>query len=215
MRRPNHTTRSLAVLICAVAVQALLVGCGGGGSSSGTAGIFVGHVTNTRALIAIVTDGTEVRSYLCDGTPDGQLVVAEWFKGQKSGDTINLVSNTGIVTLNAQVTPGGVTGTVTLPVNQVLSFQAAPATGDAGLYGYKQIHNNTLHWAGWVVLNDGQQAGAQIFPQVTSQGVTLNTATGVAQIPQAGAVSPLKVTVSNAKAFQQGCTGFGCNGIVL
>lgn len=215
MSRSSRIRAAVLLMVCVVAWHALLVGCGGGGDASPVAGSFVGRVANTRALIAIVTDGTQVRAYVCDGTPDGQIVLAEWFKGQKSGGSADIISNTGIAELKAQFTPTSVTGTVMIPANQVLTFQAALATGDAGLYGYKQIHNNQLHWAGWIVLPTGEQTGAQIFPQVTSQGVTLNTSTGTGQIPQVGGVSPLKVTVSNAKFFQIGCTGFGCNGLTL
>jgi hypothetical protein len=198
---------------CAAAVLALAAGCGGGSGGGSVSGAFAGRVANTQALIAIVTDGTQVRAYVCDGTPDGRLVLAEWFKGQKSGESADIISNTGIAELKAQFTATGVSGTVTIPASQVLTFQAAPATGDGGLYGYKQIHNNQLHWAGWVVLPTGEQTGAQIFPQMTSQGVTLNTSTVAGQIPQIGSVSPLKVTPSNARFFQIGCTGFNCNAL--
>ena len=48
---------------------------------------------------------------------------------------------------------------------------------------------------------------------MVSQGVTLNTSTVTGQIPQIGSVSPLKVTPSNARFFQIGCTGLNCNAL--
>ena len=216
MLRSSKIIRATVLLmVCAFTAHGLVGGCGGGGDATGVTGIFVGRVANTRALIAIVTDGTQVRAYVCDGTPDGQLVLAEWFKGKKSGESTDIISNTGIAELKAQFTSTGVTGTVTVPANQVLTFQASLGEGDAGLYGYKQIHSNQLHWSGWVVLPTGEQRGAQIFPQMTSLGVTLNTSIGMGQIPQVGTVSPLKVTVNNAKFFQSGCTMFNCGGLTL
>ena len=218
MSRLSRIRGAVGFIVCMVTFQFLLGGCGGGNGSNASAvtGSFVGRVANTRALIAIVTDGTQVRAYVCDGTPDGQLVLAEWFKGQTSGGSVDLISNTGIAELKAQFTPTTVTGTVTVPSSQVLTFQADLASGDAGLYGYKQVHNNQLHWAGWVVLPTGQQTGAQIFPQVTAQGVTLNAGNATGLIPQVGSVSVLKVTVSNARFFQMGCTmPPGCSGLTL
>ena len=215
MSRPTRIYSIVLSMVLALAAQALLFGCGGSSASPGFAGSFVGRVANTQALIAVVTDGTQVRAYVCDGTPDGRVVLSEWFKGQKSGETIDIISNTGIAELKAQFTSTTVTGTVTVPANQVLTFQATLGTGDAGLYGYKQIHSNQLHWAGWVVLSTGEQTGAQIFPQVSSKGVALETATVTGQLPPIGSVSPLKVTASNAKFFQIGCTNPPCTSLTF
>ena len=207
--RAAAPTRRLPIALLAATAN-LLVGCGGGDSTPTVSGNYVGRVAGSNAFVAIITDGTAVRAYVCDGKPDGTLTIAEWFKGNKTGDSVVLDSLNGTARLAANFTPDRVTGTVDVPILDPLNFQATPVSGDAGFYLYKSIHNSTLYWASWIVLPTGEQVGSLSTPLRTSLDVTLSTSTRTAQIPQVGTVQPVLGTVSTVNLQFQGCTGFQC-----
>ena len=171
----------------------------------GPAGEFVGRVAGTDALIALVTDGTAVRVYACDGTPARQLTIGEWFKGDAVRGSVDLVSLSGVARVVARVTATEVTGTLQLATGPALSFNAAPVTAPAGFWLYKAIHNGELQWAGWIVASDGSVRGSSPTPVRTSVGVTLNVAAGTAQLPSVGAVTPARLTSGLAPRGFQGC----------
>ncbi len=206
----SSARRRLAVAIALPIFSLILASCGSGGDNSGTPGSFVGRVANSSAFISIVTNGTDARAYMCDGTPDGHLTIAEWFKGKQSGDTVDLESLSGIAHLNAHIASSAATGSVTLPGVSDLTFSAPPAQGAGGYYLYKYIHGGVLRWAGWIVLNTGEQVGSMPTPVRTSLGVTLDLSSGTAQIPEVGTVTPGHALTTNVIRQFQGCFPGSC-----
>src|SRR5438067_3163198 len=184
----------------------LAAGCSESPSATtGVAGEFAGRVAGTDALIAVVSDGSSVRVYACDGTPTRQLTIGEWFKGTMQGSTIDLESLSGVAHVTAQVTSSGVTGTLQLARGSALSFSATPVTAPAGFWLYKAIQNGELQWAGWIVLPNGDARGSMPTPARTSLGVALNTTAGTAQLPGVGTVTPARLTSGLAPRGFQGC----------
>ena len=146
------TRRKMLLTTGGALAGVLLVGCGGGGGQEGeapeesappVAGSFVGEVPDTDAFVAVVAvqleqgeDEREVLVYLCDGRS-----IYEWFKGSAAGnDEFSLTatdwepSQEGGAEVETVLTPEAATGTFTLPDGRSLPFEAAPATGVAGLY---------------------------------------------------------------------------------
>jgi hypothetical protein len=76
---------------------------------------YLGAVPGTGALIAIVTQGTSARGYLCDGTPGRAVTLADWFTGQVRDGTLDAVSGQHHVRLAARLGGRAVTGSITLP----------------------------------------------------------------------------------------------------
>jgi steroid delta-isomerase-like uncharacterized protein len=133
-----------------------------------TAG-YAGQVDGTEALIAFVTDGSEIRAYVCDGQEVG-VTLSEWFRGTAGGAEIDLPSTSGQAQLTATLTPAAVTGTVVV-ADQAWSFTALPARDGSGLYAYRggstaALLNRTgtmatqaqVIRAGWVVSNPEGEA---------------------------------------------------------
>lgn len=73
-------------------------------------------------------DTREVRAYLCSGAS-----INEWFWGSANGNELDLTSEGG-ARLEGEITPDAATGTITLPDGNSVPFEAALASGVAGLY---------------------------------------------------------------------------------
>ena len=133
---------------------------------------YLGAVPGTSALIAIVTQGTRVRGYLCDGTPGRAVTLADWFTGPVRGDTLDAVSAQHHVRLAARLGGHAVTGTITLPGGRVLPFAAALASGGdrAGLYEATGRLRGLAYHSGGVVLPDGSMRGATEYPSSPIKG---------------------------------------------
>lgn len=127
----------------------MIAGCGGAQegekSAPPVAGSFVGEALPADAFIALVADLPEgegeerqVRAYLCDGQ-----FVSDWFVGPVDGNDLDLSSESG-AQLVGQLTPDAVTGTITDPNGDAISFEAAPATGIAGLYNVNVSADGSL-----------------------------------------------------------------------
>jgi len=146
---PTHSVGRLRTATRLVVLSALLLaGCsgGGGGEQGGgsqdeesaqepISGSFVGTTSDPETLVAVVADkaeggadSREVRAYLCNSED-----VGEWFRGSVTGNTVDLASDGG-AQLTGELTSDAATGSVTLPVGEVVSFGASPATGIGGLY---------------------------------------------------------------------------------
>ena len=111
-------------------------------------GEFVGEIPEADAFVALVAEGPqegedarEVRAYLCDGR-----AVNEWFVGSAEGNDLDLSSEGGS-RLAANLSPEGISGTITLPDGQDVGFQASPATGVAGLYDVSFASDGTFSGA--------------------------------------------------------------------
>lgn len=202
--------------ILLLALLLVTLGCGGsasGGDIEPVVGSFVGRAADSEAYVAIVTNGSDVRAYICDGTEDGRLTVSEWFKGEISGSNVELDALSGIAHLSARLTPGSVTGSIRIDDGRAFTFAAFPAEGQSGFYLYKAIPGGPatpLYWAGWIVLPGGGIRGSQVTPLRTSQSVSLNVAAGTGSLPAIGAVTTLKITDSTIRQGFQGCTTINC-----
>ncbi|HYE79498.1 MAG TPA: hypothetical protein VEI97_16045, partial [bacterium] len=184
--------------------------CSGGSDDPAprVAGQFVGRVASSDALIAVVTNGIDVRAYVCDGTPTEELTIAEWFRGTKSTESVTLQSTDSDAQIAITFAQSGATGTVTLPDARVLSFTTSVATGDAGFWLYKDQEGEAVEaWAGWIVLPTGEMRGSQVVPTRTSIDVTFSTLSGTGSLPTIGTVTPAKLTTSNTAQGFQGCIG--------
>jgi len=92
--------------------------------------IFVGPTSEPDTLVAVAMppDKPEVEAYLCDGHD-----VAVWYTGPvKGAEPILDAGDDGF--LNVSFSDSLASGTTTLADGRSLSFEAAPATGIAGLY---------------------------------------------------------------------------------
>ncbi|HLK76657.1 MAG TPA: hypothetical protein VKU77_23825 [Streptosporangiaceae bacterium] len=127
---------------------------------------YLGAVPGTRALIAIVTQGTSARGYLCDGVPGRAVTLADWFTGPVRGGILDAVSSQHHVQLAARLSRQAVTGTIMLPGSRVLPFTAALAQsgGQAGLYEATGRLRGLAYHSGGVVMPDGSMRGATEFP---------------------------------------------------
>jgi hypothetical protein len=160
------TRRTLIAVLSATAV--LGVGCGGDEAEEAPAGAapegsFVGPVSGTDAYIAVVSDGERVTGYLCDGKE-----LSTWFDSEVEGTGADLLSRDGDDLGDATFSGGGVTGEVEVD-GQSQSFNATPATGDAGLYRAANVEEADGELSegeaevGWIVLADGSQRGSTNF----------------------------------------------------
>ncbi len=137
----------------------LLPGCTilGGAESEGESyvgtlddALFIGIAVNEdvggegeRALVA----------YLCDGE-----TVSQWFVAERVEQEMTLTA--GDTRVELAFSGDGVSGTVALAGQEPQAFEAAPATGDAGLYRAEESFDDVDHVGGWIVLPDGRQQGA-------------------------------------------------------
>lgn len=70
-----------------LALSVLLVSCDDSPAAvQALSGSFVGRLTGSDAFVTVVTNGTDVRAYLCDGTANRELTISEWFRGDQSAD---------------------------------------------------------------------------------------------------------------------------------
>jgi hypothetical protein len=193
----------------AALVVAAGAACGGdaeeaapGDDAEAVAGEFVGEVEGTDAFIAIVTDGSELRAYVCDGH-EGSWSISEWFRGELDGRGAALESTTGDARLEVDFDEVAGTASGQVEVDgESHAFTAAAAAGDEGLYAFK---NQTTVRAGWVIIiPEGQesQRGAVAFEDGTIRANTaLDPSTGTATIDEVGEVTAGKVTPIDVQRF--------------
>jgi hypothetical protein len=176
----------------------MLVGCGAPAPS--VSGSFAGHVFGSEAFIAIVTNGTDVSAYVCDGTSEG-VGISEWFKGTVAQNAFALVSRSDHAQLTGQLGADAASGTVTLPDGRELDFVVPVASDAAGLYAFKGDELEAT--AGWVIIipeGRADQRGAVAFGGSLFH-VPLDTDTSTANIPELGIISARKVTPENVERF--------------
>lgn len=152
-----NRTRALSAVVLALG---LTVGATATQASAATAKAkakattFVGKVPETDAFIAVVVGKHSARAYLCDGAG-----ISEWLSGAVSGGVTALESPGG-ATLVAEVAAKQLRGTIVLPDDRVLSFNAKRAKGKAGLFREERTLDAVPLQAGWVRLTDGSVRGA-------------------------------------------------------
>jgi len=206
MTRRIRAGLAVVAVLAAVALQA----CGGGGNAT-KAGSFVGRVEGTDAFIALVSDGTKVGGYVCDGNR-----VSTWFEvADISGGKASLATRDGQALGEATLSGDTATGTVSIS-GADHAFAAQLATGDAGLYRAvkgKAGQPGSVE-VGWIVLGDGSQRGGTNFidpnsqPAVPKPAPTLDTSATTVNVAGAGALSIAQVTGPNGIRWLEGILSY-------
>ena len=169
------------------------------------AGSYVGRLAGSDAFVAIVTNGTDVRAYVCDGAGDGQLTVSEWFKGTAHQNEFYLTSLSGATEITAQIEADKASGGFVSGDGTLRMFEATRVDGDASFYLFKNFVGSEFYWAGWIVLPDGDQRGSLLLGTSRTANTSLNLSTGTATLSGAGTVSPGKLTSDNVIQGFGGC----------
>jgi hypothetical protein len=160
---------------------------------SADATTFVAAVPDTDAYLAVTTDGTQVRTYLCDG-----VSTSVWLAGSLDDDGAFRGEGDHVV-VEVTVDDADLAATVTTTdgrSHEVATTAVGP-DGSAGLYRGESAVDDSSVVGGWIVLPDGsvrgyveqdniavsfQPTGAQLVQQLASRGsVTLGT-TGTLRI---------------------------------
>jgi len=180
-------------LICVLClVLAYLAGCGTPSQTIATPtntsvvsveGDYIGEIPSLNATIAITTDGATAVVYLTDGSPV-HATVSLWIQGQIANNILNLTSASTVtfpstsptkVTVSALVTPGDVSGSVTLSATfQTSNFTASALTtsqGAPGLYQGSLQAQAASYLGGWYALPPtaagAEQEGGAISNETT------------------------------------------------
>ena len=133
--------------------------------------VYVGEITE-ELLVAVSMDSDyageadSISAYVCDGHDVGFYVTGHIENGQAS---IQLAEN---AVLEFTVNGDGISGSVAMNEQELGSFDAAEATGDAGFYVAETNVDGTDVGARWIVLEDGRQAG-QMCIGVWARGVCI------------------------------------------
>jgi hypothetical protein len=139
-RMRKRTWTGLSCLV--VLLLAPLAGCGGEdraaeqGKSKPLDGTFLGKVTGTSALVAVVAAppaGKEKRQdvtiYLSDGSKLSELLA-----GPVERNSFAAATDDRDAQVKGELNGNSVKGTITLPDGKTVRYQASRATGAAGLY---------------------------------------------------------------------------------
>ena len=149
------------------------------------AGILVGRVNGSDALIALVANGNELLAYVCGGPADWQTHTS-WFKGDLSANG-SFSLNTDNLWLNGTILGQAARGVLELADGSRLSWQALSPQKDspAGLYRMADseavtgfIVNNELESVGSIRLIK-PNAQALVLPVFLKGSLPAETITGV------------------------------------
>jgi hypothetical protein len=220
--------------VAGVLIALACAGCGNGDidedaeagtEGAFTAGEYVADVEGSDAFVAFVTDGSEVRAYVCDGHDD-EVAISEWFKGTADGGSVTMTSTSGDAVLEAAPGPDGVSGSVEAD-GETLAFEALPAEGDEGLYAFKGPVDDggsasdavisagyespdrvgladTEARGGWVIIipeGTVHQRGAVAFGTRVVANTALDLETNTATIAGTTQVTTGRVTADNLERF--------------
>jgi hypothetical protein len=136
-------TRSWTCLSClALLIAAALSGCGGEdraaeqGKSKPLDGTFLGKVSGTNALVAVVAAppaGKEKRQAVTIYVSDGSKL-SEWLAGPVERNSFAAASDDKDAEVKGELNGNSVKGSITLPNGKTVRYEARRATGAAGLY---------------------------------------------------------------------------------
>jgi hypothetical protein len=152
----------VALAVAALAASAIFAGCSDDGSNTAAVakGTLVGKVTGSHAYVAVVSDGSRVAGYVCDGDR-----LSRWLSASDVRDgAVTLRDRGGRVLGAVRVAADRATGFVELD-GRKLAFAATPARGEAGLYRQAtgQAGEPGFRETGWIVLADGSVRGSAEF----------------------------------------------------
>jgi hypothetical protein len=134
----------IPVSLATMLMVAILAGCGDDNNNNNNnadetaqlSGTFVGEVSDTDALVAVVTtpaaegeDGDQIAVYVSD-----DAAIQEVLSGSASADGFEATSEGGDAKAEGKLDDNAVSGTVELPDGERYRYEASQATATAGLY---------------------------------------------------------------------------------
>jgi hypothetical protein len=143
-----------------IMVAIVLAGCSASTSTVATEPSieFVGRVSGLDAFVGIVTRGSDVAAYVCDGAGT-TISVADWFTGKVTRGGFDLALDGGR-RLTGTINPDGViVGILRTSAGDTFVYQAPRASGAARLVRADGTLANVGYTVGWIVLADGEQRG--------------------------------------------------------
>jgi hypothetical protein len=133
----------------------------------------VGPVDDSRAFVAVETDGSRVRAYVCDGKS-----LSQWFRGtwdRKRPVTLRARGRR----LRLRPLPDGRIAGRLIQDGTSNTFMVKRATGPAGLYDIRRGKTR----ATWVMLADRRFRGAMVDPRPRKcRPIRVTLADGTTQI---------------------------------
>jgi hypothetical protein len=119
---------------------------------------FVGRVSGLDAFVGIVTRGSDVAAFVCDGAGT-TISVADWFTGKLDKGGFDLALDGG-GRLTGTINPDAVVvGILRTSAGDTFVYQAPRGRGAARLVRADGTLANVGYTAGWIVLSDGEQRG--------------------------------------------------------
>ena len=179
----------------AVAIGLLAAGCSAAGTPerAGSITTYVGKVTGTDALLAVVESADRVVAYVCDSKD-----MAWWFAGSPRADgAFDLTSRTG-QRLAGKPSGDVLSATLTLPGGSTRTVNAREAVGDAGLYFADQTVNGIHYQGGWIWASATEQRGNLQSSQQQKPGPTTVHPGHPPFVTEEGFIDPLKFLVEQA-----------------
>jgi hypothetical protein len=146
----------LAMVVVAVGLYS---GCGGtkgpgAAPSQSPLDTYVGKVNGSNAYIAVITNGDRMSGFFTDGKSQ-----AKWFATAKLEDgKAKLVARDGSPLGDVRISDQSASGEVTVGIS-THTFDAKPATGEAGLFTAEEKRGRNSFEAGWIVLAPGSVLG--------------------------------------------------------
>ena len=120
---------------------------------------YVGKVEGTDAFIGLVTDGTRITAYVCDG--DGtDINISAWFKGELSDNSFTLQSVDPLI-LAGELASGKINGTLQLADGSQHAFMADVVDSPAGVFRQEESENGSTVVTGWIVLPNQEYRGGK------------------------------------------------------
>lgn len=170
-------------------------------------GSWAGPVTGTDAVLAVVTDGSQVMAYLCDSAQR-----SSWFSGDLTGETAMLLNVNGdALALDFADADRSLAVTFAPAEGDPVDLTLAPTPADAPvpLYRAEEVlaDEEGKVLAGWVTLADGTQRGSiTVSGAITTkvQQATVSSTTTTTAAPSttttATFAAPLLATGSSVDA---------------
>jgi hypothetical protein len=166
---PTRWRHLLIAALGALALGLLLAACGGDDDDEKAAAVrgnYAGEVSGTGAYIGLVSNGSKLLGYVCDGKQ-----VSAWLEGPVTDGKTELTTRAGEAVGEVNFTASKASGEITVP-GASGTFTAELGTGKGGLYRTAEGEPGepVATETGWVVLNDGSIKGLK------SAGGTLRSA---------------------------------------
>lgn len=120
---------------------------------------FVGEVTE-ELLVGVATpeesgaryNAGDIIVYLCDSE-----TIAAWFSTRFTGNEMTI--DFGDIAVELAISEDEVTGIATIADGDPMPFTARRATANSGLFTAEGTFDGVTYRGGWIVLEDGRQAG--------------------------------------------------------